>query len=125
MREVTGGDALPEGFRDRTERYLLEGDQLTLLALAGDACAGSATLCFLRMLPTSEHPAGLRAHLMNVYTLPAFRRRGIARTLVTALVEEARHRGATEISLDATAAGRPLYRALGFREHGEAMTMTL
>ncbi|MGN1020600.1 MAG: GNAT family N-acetyltransferase [Aristaeellaceae bacterium] len=125
MKEASGRDALPGDFRARTARYLREGDQLTLLALAGDVCAGCATLCFVRVLPTAEHPTGLRAHLMNVYTVPAFRRRGIARTLVTALIGEARQRGATEIALDATPAGRPLYRALGFRERGEAMTLPL
>lgn len=77
------------------------------------------------MLPTADHPTRLRAHLMNVYTAPAFRRRGIARMLVTALMDEARQRGATEISLDATEAGRPLYRSLGFRESGGAMTLNL
>ena len=82
-------------------------------------------LCFLRMLPTEDHPAGLRARLMNMYTVPGFRRRGIARALVTALIDEARQHGATEISLDATVAGRPLYRAPGFRESGGAMTLNL
>ena len=79
----------------------------------------------LTVLPTADHPTGLRAHLMNVYTAPAFRRRGIARMLVTALMDAARQRGATEISLDATEAGRPLYRALGFRYNGEGMTLNL
>ncbi|MGN0971770.1 MAG: GNAT family N-acetyltransferase [Aristaeellaceae bacterium] len=125
MKEAAGRDALPQDFRIRTEHYLRQGDQLTLLALAGEACIGCATLCYLTVLPTADHPTGLRAHLMNVYTVPGFRRRGVARTLVTALIAEARKRGATEISLDATAAGRPLYRALGFRESGEAMTLNL
>ena len=89
------------------------------------ACIGCATLCFLTVLPTADHPTGLRAHLMNVYTAPAFRRRGIARMLVTALMDAARQRGATEVSLDATEAGRPLYRTLGFRENSEGMTLNL
>lgn len=125
MKEAAGRDALPPDFRTRTERYLREGDQLTLLALEGDSCIGCATLCFLTVLPTTDHPTGLRAHLMNVYTVPGFRRRGIARMLVTALMDAARQRGATEISLDATEAGRPLYRALGFRENSEGMTLNL
>ena len=125
MKEAAGRDALPQDFRARTERYLREGDQLTLLALEGDACIGCATLCFLTVLPTADHPTGLRAHLMNVYTAPAFRRRGIAQMLVTALMDAARQRGATEISLDATEAGRPRYRSLGFRDNGEGMTLNL
>ena len=125
MKEAAGRDALSQDFRARTEHYLLEGDQLTLLALDGNACAGCATLCCMTVLPTADHPTGLRAHLMNVYTPPGIRRRGIARTLVTALIDEAQQRGATEISLNATADGRPLYRALGFRDNGEGMTLHL
>ena len=125
MKEAAGRDALPQDFRARTERYLREGDQLTLLALEGDACIGCATLCFLTVLPTADHPTGLRAHLMNVYTLPGVRRRGVARTLVSALMDAARQRDATEISLDATEAGRPLYRSLGFRDNGEGLTLNL
>lgn len=125
IKEAAGRDALPHDFRTRTESYLRHRDQLTLLALAGEACVGCATLCYLTVLPTAEHPTGLRAHLMNVYTVPAFRRRGVARTLVAALMDAARLRGATEISLDATAAGRPLYRGLGFRDNGKGMTLNL
>ena len=53
MKEAAGRDALPQDFRARTEQYLRHGDQLTLLALADDACAGCATLCFLTVLPTA------------------------------------------------------------------------
>ena len=56
-------------------------------------------------------------------TLSALRRQGIARRMVSMLIERAWNRGATEISLDATEAGRPLYRALGFRDSGECMVL--
>lgn len=62
---------------------------------------------------------------MNVWTNKDYRRQGIAEKLVTMLIEEARGRGVSEISLDATEAGRPLYRKLGFVESGENMTMII
>ena len=37
MKEADGRDALPHDFRTRTESYLRHRDQLTLLALAGEA----------------------------------------------------------------------------------------
>ena len=62
---------------------------------------------------------------MNVYTDPAFRRRGIAQELCELLIEDAKKKGATEISLDATESGRPLYEALGFKASSECMVMTI
>ena len=41
------------------------------------------------------------------------------------LIDEAKTRGATEISLDATEAGKPLYKSVGFDFNTSAMTMNL
>ena len=92
-----------EGFVEASRRYFLEGDQTTVLAVENGQVAGCATLCYLRMMPTVSHPSGRRAHLIT----------------------EARDRGVSEISLDATAAGRPLYESLGFKNSGECMTLCL
>ena len=99
------------------------GEQTTLLTMDGDRAVGCATVCYMTWLPSLGHPSGRRAHLMNVYTAPGYRRQGIARQLVTALMDEAKQRGVTEISLDATEAGRPLYESLGFRVNDEGMTL--
>ena len=45
--------------------------------------------------------------------------------MVEMLIEEARRRGVTEISLDATTSGRPLYRKLGFQDSEECMVLVL
>ena len=58
---------------------------------------------------------------MNVWTDPDFRRRGLARELVTRCVEAARERGVTRLSLGTTEAGRALYEELGFRASGTEM----
>ena len=43
--------------------------------------------------------------------------------MVSMLTDEARNRGVTEISLDATEEGRPLYKKLGFVESTECMVL--
>ncbi|MBQ7463579.1 MAG: GNAT family N-acetyltransferase, partial [Lachnospiraceae bacterium] len=64
---------------------------------------------------------GKRAHLMNVYTMKEWQRQGIAEKMVSMLTDEAGKRGVTEISLDATEEGRPLYEKLGYVPSKEGM----
>ena len=126
LRDVNHLDAgyeFSSEFRDASRAYFLKGDQTTVLATDGDRVAGCATMCYLRLMPTYSHPSGKRAHLMNVHTDPGRRREGIASRMVSMLIEEAWNRGVTEISLDATEAGRLLYLKLGFHDSGEYMVL--
>jgi GNAT superfamily N-acetyltransferase len=52
--------------------------------------------------------------VLNVYTEPAWRRRGVAELLMRHLLEWSRARGLVRVVLHASAAGRPLYEKLGF-----------
>ena len=62
--------------------------------------------------------------IMMIRLLKAWQRQGIARKMVSMLIDEAWKRGATEISLDeisridlkATDEGYPLYKKLGFAD---------
>ena len=128
LREVNGlpGDhAFTETFTESSKRYFLTGDQTTFIAVENEEAAACASISYIEVMPTFSHPTGKRAHIMNVYTRTAYRRRGIARKLVAMLTDEARARGVTEIGLDATDTGRPLYEALGFRASDEYMTMVI
>ena len=104
--------------------YFLNGDQTTVLAIDDGEVIGCASMSYMWIMPTFSHPTGKRAHLMNVYTRSSFRRQGIARTMCEMLIADAWNRGATEISLDATTMGRPLYESLGFTASSEGMVLT-
>ena len=54
-----------------------------------------------------------------VGTLPEARGRGLAGGLMRQALRDARERGCTTTSLQATAMGRPVYRRLGYRELGQ------
>ncbi len=126
LKEVNSLDAdyqYSESFVEDSRRYFLEGDQTTVLALDGERVSGCATICYITIMPTFSHPTGKRAHLMNVYTAREYRRQGIGRKMVDMLIEDAWNRGATEISLDATQDGRPLYEKCGFVDSGECMVL--
>ena len=104
--------------------YFLNGDHITVLAIDDGKVIGCASMSFMWIMPTFSHPTGRRAHLMNVYTRSEYRRQGIARKMVKMLIDETWKRGATEISLDATTMGRPLYESLGFTNSTECMVLT-
>lgn len=115
-----------EGEFTRISReYFANGEQTTVLAFDGERAIGCATICYITLMPTVDHPTGKRAHIMNVYTNADYRRRGIARQMITMLLNEARERGATYVSLDATENGRPLYTSLGFAPNDENMGLNL
>ena len=104
--------------------YFLNGDHITVLAIDDGKVIGCASMSFMWIMPTFSHPTGKRAHLMNVYTRSEYRRQGIARKMVNMLIDETWKRGATEISLDATTMGRPLYESLGFTNSTEGMVLS-
>ena len=63
--------------------------------------------------------ASHRGYLLNFWVEPAFRGQGLARALVKESVAEARRRGLRVVSLHASAAGKPVYEAEGFRATNE------
>ncbi len=132
MLRVVNGMAQDAPFSEElvycSREYFLHGDQTTVLAKDGDNAGkviGCASISYITLMPTFSHPTGKRAHLMNVYTNEAYRGQGIARRMVTILIDEAREKGCTEISLDATDCGRPLYEKLGFTANAEGMILPL
>ena len=99
--------------------------QTDILCIENGEPVACANLCYLSMMPTFSYPTGKRGHLMNVYVKKDFRRKGIAKKMLELLIEEAKSRKVTEISLDATEMGRPLYESMGFSSNDSAMTMKL
>lgn len=129
LREVNGmpcGYEFSEELIANSRAYFGGGNQTTVLALDRERrVAGCATICYIEMMPTFSHPTGKRAHLMNVYTKPEYRRQGIAQHMLAMLTREAKEKGVTEISLDATPSGRALYKRCGFADSEECMVLSL
>ena len=108
---------------EKSKNYFLEGNQTTVLAIQDGIAVGCASISYIEIMPTLSHPTGKRAHLVNVYTKADYRKNGIARKLVQMLIDEAKEKGVTEISLDATDLGKTLYESLGFCKSDECMVM--
>jgi ribosomal protein S18 acetylase RimI-like enzyme len=78
--------------------------------------AGSAAVLWFDHPPTPSNPGGMEAYILNVYTEPAWRRRGVARNLVDRILTEARSRGVRRVWLRTSDDGRPLYMSMGFAD---------
>lgn len=65
-------------------------------------------------VPQFPGDTSYRAHVMNVYTEPGYRRRGLARFVMQTILVWCDAQGIKTITLNASDKGRPLYEALGF-----------
>jgi GNAT superfamily N-acetyltransferase len=65
-----------------------------------------------------------RAWILNMYTEPEARRRGIAKEILEVIIDWCRAAGFRSVSLHASPAGRPLYQCAGVQQTNE-MRLTL
>lgn len=104
--------------RVQSEEYYREalekGTHTAYLVYDGDRFVGTGGISFYRVMPTFHNPSGQKAYIMNMYTSPDYRKRGIASKTLDLLVSQAKDRGITHITLEATQMGRPLYEKYGF-----------
>jgi ribosomal protein S18 acetylase RimI-like enzyme len=85
---------------------------------------GGACLVWKRVPPSLRNADGREAYLLGVFVDEAWRRRGIARALVSAAVEQARQQGASVVTLHASDEGRLLYETMGFVDSHEMRLFT-
>ena len=116
---------LPDAVRDYYRQALASGSHIALLALAGERLAATGGLDLRREMPSYHNPAGLSGHIMNIWTDPAFRGRGIAWRMLDLLTAAACERGCLTVSLHTTAMGRPLYQRYGFTATDDEMELEL
>ncbi len=98
---------------------IASGKYLGMLATNVHQVAAGAGMLLLEAAPGYADTSSTRAYIFNVYTELEFRRQGLARQLIQALLEEAKLRGIRLVSLHATEAGKNLYSELGFETSNE------
>lgn len=69
---------------------------------------GAGGVSFFQVMPTYHNASGEKAYIMNMYTSPDYRRKGIAYHTLDLLIEDTRKRGIHHITLEATDMGRPV-----------------
>ena len=108
---------------DYYQRALKSGEHIAYLVYDDDKFIGAGGVSFYQVMPTYHNPSGKKAYIMNMYTAQDYRRQGIAFNTLDLLVKEAREIGITQIALEATEMGRPLYEKYGFVKMQDEMEL--
>ncbi|HXX64798.1 MAG TPA: GNAT family N-acetyltransferase [Bacteroidota bacterium] len=88
----------------------------------GEVVAGGGIMIFDHVASPRD-PHTQRAHIVNVYTEPTYRRRGFARKLMEIMVQWCKDQGFGSVTLYASKDGRPLYETMGFKPTNEMRLM--
>jgi len=99
------------------------GEHIAYLVYDNGAFIGAGGVSFYQVMPTYHNPTGKKAYIMNMYTEPEYRRQGIAIHTLDLLVKDAREQGVSQIALEATDMGRPLYEKYGFIKMEDEMEL--
>ena len=111
--------------RDYYERHMADGTFVSWLALDGDRIIGTSGMSFVEKPPYFGCPSGKMGLLSSMFTDPGYRRMGIAKELLSRVVEEARAYGCGTVQITASDMGVLLYTDFGFVKNGNFMQYKL
>jgi GNAT superfamily N-acetyltransferase len=113
-------DRMVEVARPLLQQALANGSYRHWLAIDGLGRVAGGGGVLLSPWPANPHdPCIERALILNVYTEAEFRRRGVARQVMAAILKWIKAHGLRGVNLHASDEGRHLYEALGFKPTNE------
>jgi GNAT superfamily N-acetyltransferase len=117
--------ATADVIRQYFERSLANGLFTAFIAEADRRIVATSGMVIHHHPPTRRNPTGKIAYLMNMYTLPEFRRRGMATELLKRLIEAARAADCRRVCLHALVGTREFYGKCGFTPVKSEMRLEL
>lgn len=112
---------LKPALTDYYRRHMADGTFVSWLAVDGEKIVGTSGMSFVEKPPYFGCPNGKIGLLSSMYTADEYRRRGIAKALLTRVVEEAREYGCDCVQITASDMGVLLYTDFGFVKNGNFM----
>jgi len=112
-------DQLEAAFTEWVAPRLANGSYLGWFVVENDAILAACGLWIADFPPHWMDIAPARGYLLNFYTDPAARGRGLAKELLRISVEECRKRRIGVVTLHASKFGKPVYERFGFVQNNE------
>ena len=107
------------------KKHMADGTFTAYLALDGEKIVGTSGISFVEKPPYFGCPTGKIALLSSMFTDKNYRRKGIARKLLTLITEEAKNYGCGTVQITASDMGVPLYTDFGFVKNSNFMQYKL
>lgn len=110
---------------DYYNRHMADGTFVSWLALDDDKIVGTSGMSFIEKPPYFSCPTGKIGILSSMFTETHYRRQGIAKELLTRVVNEAKEYGCGAVQITASDMGVLLYTDFGFKKNGNFMQYNL
>lgn len=116
---------LKPALRDYYSRHMADGTFVSWLAVDRDKIVGTSGMSFVEKPPYFGCPSGKMGLLSSMFTDKDYRRQGIAKELLSRVVNEAREYGCGTVQITASDMGVLLYTDFGFVKNGNFMQYRL
>ena len=117
-------DPVP-ALKDYYQRHMTDGTFVSWIALDNETIIGTSGMSIVEKPPYFGCPSGKIGLLSSMFTEKAYRRQGIARELLSRVVDEARERGCGAVQITASDMGVLLYTDFGFIKNNNFMQYKL
>ena len=107
------------------KRHMADGTFVSWIALDGDKIIGTSGMSFVEKPPYFGCPSGKIGLLSSMFTDPAYRRKGIAKELLSRVIAEAKEYGCGTVQITASDMGVKLYTDFGFEHNQNFMQYNL
>ncbi len=118
-RDRAGVEAMDTAYADILHHEIPAGSTRVWVIEDVGRIAASGALKFTDWLPRPDGQRRGLVYVHSVYTVPEYRRQGLARRILQAMIAYCRENGWPRISLHASELGRGLYEELGFMPTNE------
>ena len=116
---------LEPALKDYYLRHLSDGTFVSWLALDNDRIIGTSGMSIVEKPPYFGCPSGKIGLLSSMFTDPNYRRKGIAKTLLSKVIDEAKTQGCGTVQITASDMGVLLYSDYGFEKNENFMQYKL